>query len=47
MTLHTDGLYHGASDFAYAAYSTVLIYNPTLSRCFYLITQQSFVMLTI
>ncbi|WVZ54802.1 hypothetical protein U9M48_005547 [Paspalum notatum var. saurae] len=28
-----DGLYYGVSDFAYAAYSTVLIHTPTLS-CF-------------
>ncbi|WVZ54943.1 hypothetical protein U9M48_005670 [Paspalum notatum var. saurae] len=27
-----DGLYYGVSDFAYAAYSTVLILIPTLSR---------------
>ena len=29
-----DGLYYGVSDFAYAAYSTVLIYTPTLSHYF-------------
>jgi hypothetical protein len=27
-----DGLYYGVSDFAYAAYSTVVIHNPTLSH---------------
>lgn len=27
-----DGLYYGVSDFAYAAYSTVLIHNLTLSH---------------
>lgn len=31
-----DGLYYGVSDFAYAAYSTVLIYTPTLSHYFFL-----------
>lgn len=30
-----DGLYYGVSDFAYAAYSTVLIYTPTLSHYFF------------
>jgi hypothetical protein len=29
-----DGLYYGVSDFAYAAYSTVLIYALTLSHYF-------------
>jgi len=33
-----DGLYYGVSDFAYAAYSTVLIHIPTLSHYYVLDT---------
>jgi len=29
-----DGLYYGVCDFAYAAYSTVVIHNLTLSHCY-------------